>query len=41
VLTHYSQRHPEEAEFAAEARQLFPDVHAARDLDRIPVPRRR
>ncbi|HEY6935425.1 MAG TPA: ribonuclease Z [Marmoricola sp.] len=41
VLTHYSQRHPDEAEFAAEARRLFPDVHAARDLDRIPVPRRR
>jgi ribonuclease Z len=41
VLTHFSQRHSDEAVFAAEARDIFPDVHAARDLDRIPVPRRR
>jgi ribonuclease Z len=40
VLTHYSQRHSDEAVFADEARQFFPDVHAARDLDRVPVPRR-
>lgn len=38
VLTHYSQRHSDEAAFAEEARQHFTDVHAARDLDRIPVP---
>jgi ribonuclease Z len=41
VLTHYSGRHPDEALFADEARPVFPDVHAARDLDRIPVPPRR
>lgn len=41
VLTHFSQRHPDPEDFAAEARRLFPDVHAARDLDRVPVPRRR
>jgi len=41
VLTHFSQRHSDEAAFAAEAREIFQDVHAARDLDRIPVPRRR
>ncbi|HEU4514945.1 MAG TPA: ribonuclease Z [Nocardioidaceae bacterium] len=40
VLTHFSQRHTDEAEFAAEARAVFPDVHAARDLDRVPVPSR-
>ncbi|HET9499106.1 MAG TPA: ribonuclease Z [Marmoricola sp.] len=40
VLTHYSQRHLDEAEFAREAQRHFPDVHAARDLDRIAVPRR-
>ncbi|GAB2569764.1 ribonuclease Z [Microlunatus antarcticus] len=41
VLTHYSARHPDEQVFAAEARELFPDVTAARDLDRIEVPPRR
>jgi ribonuclease Z len=41
VLTHYSGRHPDEEVFAADARRLFADVHAARDLDRIPVPPRR
>ena len=41
VLMHYSQRHRDEDEFAAEARRYFPDVHAARDLDRIAVPPRR
>ena len=41
VLMHYSQRHQDEDEFAAEARRHFPDVHAARDLDRIAVPPRR
>jgi ribonuclease Z len=40
VLTHFSQRHSDEAPFAEEARRYFPDVHAARDLDRVPVPRR-
>ena len=41
VLTHYSQRHSDEALFDEEARRHFPDVHAARDLDRVPVPARR
>lgn len=40
VLTHFSQRHPDESVFAAEAREHFPHVHAARDLDRIRVPGR-
>lgn len=41
VLMHYSQRHPDEQAFAEEARKVFPDVHAARDLDRVAVPPRR
>ena len=41
VLTHFSQRHSDETVFADEARAVFPDVHAARDLDRVAVPRRR
>jgi ribonuclease Z len=41
VLTHFSQRHPDETVFAAEARRFFADVHAARDLDRVDVPPRR
>ncbi|UMG92123.1 ribonuclease Z [Nocardioides sp. TF02-7] len=41
VLTHYSGRHPDESVFEAEARLHHPDVHAARDLDRVPVPPRR
>lgn len=40
VLTHFSQRHPDESLYAREARALFADVHAARDLDRIRVPAR-
>jgi ribonuclease Z len=41
VLTHYSARHPDEQVFAEEARAVFPDVVAARDLDRVEVPSRR
>jgi ribonuclease Z len=41
VLTHYSARHSDEQVFAEEAREVFGDVVAARDLDRILVPRRR
>ncbi|HEV7861053.1 MAG TPA: ribonuclease Z [Acidimicrobiia bacterium] len=41
VLTHFSQRYSDDAEFAAEAGEVFPDVVVARDLDRIPVPPRR
>jgi len=40
VLTHFSQRHADTSVFADEARQFFADVHAARDLDRVPVPAR-
>ena len=41
VLTHFSQRYPEEQRLADEARAVFPDVVAAGDLARIPVPPRR
>jgi ribonuclease Z len=41
VLTHYSQRYPEESAFAEEAAAVFPDVVAVRDGDRVPVPPRR
>ena len=41
VLTHFSQRYPDDIEFAAEAGEIFPDVIVARDLDRVPVPPRR
>ena len=41
VLTHYSARHPDEQVFADEAREIFTDVTAAKDLDRIDVPPRR
>jgi ribonuclease Z len=41
VLTHFSQRHQDESEFAAEARPIFADVVAARDLTWVPVPSRR
>ena len=40
VLTHFSQRHPDTSLFEAEAAQVFAQVHAARDLDRVPVPPR-
>lgn len=43
VLTHYSQRHPDEDDFLREAEQEAAgrvEVVAARDLDRIPVPER-
>ncbi|MGH2704272.1 MAG: ribonuclease Z [Actinomycetota bacterium] len=41
VLSHYSQRHPDESEFEAEASTIFPDAVAARDLSRFSLPRRR
>ncbi len=42
VLAHFSQRYGDDARpFAAEARSVFPEVVAARDLDRISLPRRR
>lgn len=40
VLTHFSQRYPDDAEIVAEAGEIFPDVVVARDLDRVPVPPR-
>jgi ribonuclease Z len=40
VLTHFSQRYPDDAAHLAEARELFDDVVAARDLMRVPVPPR-
>jgi ribonuclease Z len=40
VLTHFSQRYPDDAEFAAEAGEIFPEVVVARDLDRVPLPPR-
>jgi ribonuclease Z len=41
VLTHYSQRHPDERVFAEQAGRHHPDVVGARDLDVIEVPPRR
>ncbi len=39
-LTHFSARYPDIATHLAEARALFPETVALRDLDRIPLPRR-
>lgn len=41
VLTHFSQRYTDGEPFVAEAREIHPDVVAARDGDIIPIPRRR
>jgi ribonuclease BN (tRNA processing enzyme) len=41
VLTHYSQRHPNERVYGAEAAPIFPDAVVVKDLDVVPVPRRR
>jgi ribonuclease Z len=41
VLTHFSQRHPDEEVFQREALEVFPDVVAARDLLTVAVPHRR
>jgi len=40
VLTHFSQRHPDTADFLAEAQPRFGETVAATDLARIAVPRR-
>lgn len=40
VLTHFSQRHPDEASFLAEASPVFAEAVAASDLLVVPVPRR-
>lgn len=41
VLTHFSQRYPSLGPFVEEARRIFPNVVAVRDLQRVAVPRRR
>ncbi len=41
VLTHFSQRHPDEQAFVDEARPIFAATTAARDLAVVPLPRRR
>jgi ribonuclease Z len=42
LLAHFSQRYGEDVEvFADEARPVFADVRALRDLDRVPFPPRR
>jgi ribonuclease Z len=42
VLTHFSGRYDDPAEFAAEAAEVFTgEIVVARDLDRVPVPPRR
>lgn len=41
VLTHYSQRYSNESVFQAEARTVFADSRAARDLTRVEFPPRR
>ena len=40
VITHYSQRYPDERRLRAEAAEVFGDVVAARDLLRVPGPGR-
>jgi ribonuclease Z len=40
VLTHFSQRYPNENDFLQEAQRVFPHVVAARDLMTVPVPAR-
>lgn len=40
VLTHFSQRHPDEREYLDDARPVHRDTVAARDGLRVPVPRR-
>jgi ribonuclease Z len=39
VLTHFSQRYPSTKPFVSEAREVYPDVVALRDLDRVPLRR--
>ena len=38
VLTHYSQRHPDESVFLAEAAPIFPETVVVKDLDVVGVP---
>jgi ribonuclease Z len=41
VLTHFSQRYTDITLLLDEAREVFPRVIAARDLERVPLPPRR
>jgi ribonuclease Z len=41
VLTHFSQRYPSTAGHVAEAAAIFPQVVAAEDFARVPVPPRK
>jgi ribonuclease Z len=41
VLTHFSQRHPDEHVYSEEAAAIFADVLAVSDLDVVAVPPRR
>jgi ribonuclease Z len=41
VITHFSQRYPDESVLLDEAQREFGDVVAARDLERVPLPPRR
>ncbi len=41
VITHFSQRYPDVRVLVDEAAAVFPDVVAAEDLLRVPVPPRR
>ncbi|GAC1316180.1 MAG: ribonuclease Z [Acidimicrobiales bacterium] len=41
VLTHYSQRHPDESVYLAEAAPIFPETIVVKDLDVVAVPGRR
>ncbi|MDX9720764.1 MAG: ribonuclease Z [Myxococcota bacterium] len=40
VISHFSQRYPSASAFLAEAQAIFPATIAARDLERVVVPRR-
>lgn len=41
AITHFSQRYPDPSQHLREAREVFADTVALRDLDRVTVPRRR
>lgn len=41
VITHFSQRYPDVQRLLDEASTVFPEVVAAHDLDRVPLPPRR
>jgi len=41
ALTHFSQRYADPSQHLREAREIFPETVALRDLDRVAVPRRR